>query len=64
MVVDIRSKAAGPDTSLVLEPKAPDADGSVSLLVPDEVREGDAAFVVVTVGTSLQVQQLTIIGGD
>jgi hypothetical protein len=64
MVVDIRSKAAAPDTSLVLEPRAPEADGSASLLVPDEEREGNAAFVVVTVGASLQAQQLTIVGGD
>ncbi|MFW6116805.1 MAG: BREX-1 system phosphatase PglZ type B [bacterium] len=64
MIVDIRSKAAAPDTSLALEPTAPEPDGSVSLLVPNEEREGDAAFVVVTVGGSLRAQQLTTIGGE
>ena len=64
MIVDIRSKAAAPETSLAFEPKTPEPDGSVSLLVPDEEREGDAAFVVVTLGGSLQAQRLTTVGGD
>jgi len=64
MEVDIRSKAGDPTTSLVLEPRVPEADGNVSLLVPDEEHEGNAAFVVVTVGDSLRAQQLTIIGGE
>jgi hypothetical protein len=64
MEVDIRSKAGDPATSLVLEPRAPEADGSASLLVPDEEHEGTEAFVVVTVGDSLRAQQLTIVGGE
>jgi hypothetical protein len=64
MAVDIRLKAGDPATSLVFEPKPPEADGSVSLLVPDEEHEGNAAFVVVTLGDSLRAQQLTIVGGE
>lgn len=63
-IVDIRSKATAPDTSVAVEPRAPEPDGSVSLLVPDEEREGDAAFVVVTVRGSLRAQQLTSIGAE
>ncbi|MBC8254670.1 MAG: BREX-1 system phosphatase PglZ type B [Ardenticatenia bacterium] len=65
MAVDIRSKAGDAGTSLALESKLPEADGSVSLLVPDEDNEGEAAFVVVvSMSGELKAQQLTIVGGE
>ena len=63
MSVDIRIKAADPSTSLVTTVKSPLADGSVSLLVEDEDRAGQAAFVVVYDETgSLRAQMHTTIG--
>jgi hypothetical protein len=46
MLVDIRSAAAKPDSSLVAHPKEL-KDGHASLVVPDEDQEGHAAFVVI-----------------
>ena len=43
-MVDIRTKAADPATSIVDKPKAAGADGQVSLLVADDDRMGEAAF--------------------
>lgn len=64
LLVDIRTKAGDPSTSLVPEPKSPDERGYVSFPVPDDDRIGEAAFVVV-VATENQIraQQLTTIGG-
>jgi hypothetical protein len=63
MSVDIRQKAADPSTSLVKLVKSPLADGSVSLLVEDEDRMGQAAFVVVfDESGSLRAQTHTTIG--
>lgn len=64
VTVDIRAKAADPATSLAAAPKAPDETGSVSLIVPDEAHEGEAAFVVVMQDSELRAQQLTMVGGS
>jgi hypothetical protein len=63
VLVDIRSKAGDPGTSLA-EPRAPDAQGNVSLLVTDDDLIGTAAFiVVVSEDGTIQKQQLTTVGG-
>jgi hypothetical protein len=46
VLVDIRSKAADPMSSLVGKPQAADADGNISMLVEDEDQLGAAAFMV------------------
>jgi len=64
MRVDIRTKAGDPATSLATTPKSPDQDGEVSLLVEDEDRIGEAAFVVALAKNGLiRAQILTTIGG-
>lgn len=64
MVVDVRTKAGDPTTSLAATPKAPSADGSVSLLVPDDDRLGGAAIIVVLAGDgTVYAQTLTTVGG-
>ena len=64
MAVDIRTKAGDASTSLVVVQKSPDPDGSVSLLVEDEDRIGEAAFVIVVSKTGLaRAQVLTTVGG-
>jgi hypothetical protein len=61
--VDIRSKAADPATSLVA-PRAPGADGAVSVLVENEEYEGSAAFIVAVTGDgTIRAQMLTTVGG-
>jgi len=63
--VDLRSKPGNPATSLVPTPKAVTADGSASLLVPDEERVGEAAIVVIVdAAGTLLAQQSTQIGGN
>ena len=63
IVVDVRSKAGDPGTSVV-EPRAPDSQGNVALLITNDDLIGTAAFIVVVAedGT-IQKQQLTTIGG-
>jgi hypothetical protein len=62
--VDVRTRAGDPGASLILEPKAVEADGQVSLLVEDEDMEGVAAIVVAfTPNGAIHAQQSTIIGG-
>jgi len=46
MIVDIRTKAGDPSTSLT-KPKPPNANGTVSLIVEDEDRMGEAALIVI-----------------
>jgi len=46
MRVDVRSKAAVAESSLVQEPKEVGADGTASLVVPEDRLEGAAAVVV------------------
>jgi hypothetical protein len=64
IAVDIRTKPGDSHTSLTGIARTPSADGTVSLLVENEEREGEAALVVVisTSGTIL-AQTPTIIGG-
>lgn len=62
--VDLRTKPRDPGSSLVVSPKAPDSDGAVSLLVPDESCEGETAMVVVlSAEGSIIAQMPTIVGG-
>jgi len=64
MAVDIRTKAGDAATSLVVISKSPEPDGTVSLLVGDEDRMGEAAFVAVVGKNGLVcAQALTTIGG-
>jgi hypothetical protein len=61
---DIRTRANDPTTSLVAAPKPIGSDGGVSLLVQDEDREGQAAFVVIVDMRGVVVaQHATIVGG-
>jgi hypothetical protein len=63
MSVDIRIKAGDPTTSLVTTVKSPLDDGSLSLLVEDEDRQGQAALIVVyDESGSLRAQVHTTIG--
>ena len=64
MVVDLRTKAANATTSLLSSPASPGEDGTVSLLVEDADRLGEAAFIVVfgPDGTTLH-QTHTTVGG-
>ena len=62
--VDIRLRAGDATSSVAQQPKAPDAENSVSLVVPDDELIGNAAFVVVVAGDgSLCGQTHTTIGG-
>ncbi len=64
MQVDIRTKAGDPATSLTNTPKTLNADGTVSLLVPDEEQRGEAALIVILNSDGTIGQQIsTIIGG-
>lgn len=64
LLIDIRTKAGDPSSSIVTTPKAPDAHGLVSLIVPDEDREGDVAVVVVyNPDGNILAQTLTAVGG-
>ncbi len=60
--VDIRTKANAPDTSLASAPKATDATGQASLIIPDDEQAGAAAVVVLldASGTVLTKQATTI----
>jgi len=61
-LVDIRQKAGDANSSLA-QPRAPRADGTVSLLVENEDSQVTGAFLVVLSerGTIL-AQQLTVVG--
>jgi hypothetical protein len=60
--VDIRTKANAPDTSIASAPKATDANGQVSLIIPDDEQAGAAAVVVLldATGTVLNKQATTV----
>lgn len=61
--VDILTKAGDAITSLAAIAKAPNADGTVSLVIPDEDREGEAALIVVLSEKGMvRAQKPTIIG--
>lgn len=62
--IDIRTKAADAGSSIVDKVKEAGPDGAASLLVPDEDRAGEAAFVVVlTPDGALAAQAHTTVGG-
>lgn len=64
LLVDIRTKAGDATTSLVAAPKAPSVGGTIALLVENDERMGEAAFVVVQAPSgTLCAQKLTTIGG-
>ncbi|MGD0615396.1 MAG: BREX-1 system phosphatase PglZ type B, partial [Verrucomicrobiota bacterium] len=62
VTVDIRTKANAPDTSLASAPKATDATGQASLIIPDDEQAGAAAVVVLldAAGNVLTKQATTI----
>ena len=63
MKVAIRTKAGDPHTSLT-KPKPPNSDGTVSLLVEDDDRMGEAALIVILDSDGTPMKQVsTIIGG-
>ena len=65
LVVDIRTKPAAADSSVVSEPRASDEDGTARLLVEDDDYEGVSASVVVlgSDGTVL-ASEGTVVGGS
>lgn len=63
-VVDIRTKAGDPTTSIAAAPKAPGADGRASLVVEDEDRQGDAVHIVLLDDEGrIMAQTTTSVGG-
>lgn len=62
VTVDIRTKANAPDTTLTTAPKTTDANGQVSLIVPDDDQVSAAAVVVLldAIGNVLSKQATTI----
>ncbi|MBW7885131.1 MAG: BREX-1 system phosphatase PglZ type B [Caldilineaceae bacterium] len=63
VTVDIRTQAGNAASSLAIEPKSPDSDGNVSLLVEEEDRAGSAVIVVVLAANGTVVSQMpTIVG--
>lgn len=64
LAVDLRLKANDPASTLAHSPPSPKPDGTVSLVVPDAEREGQAAVVVVLDPRGkILAQQLTTVGG-
>ncbi len=64
MKVDIRTKAGDSTTSLLSASKSPNADGTISVLILDEERMGEAALIVVLNNDGTVIKQfLTTIGG-
>jgi hypothetical protein len=65
MMVDLRTKAGDPATSLIAAPRPPQDDGSVSLLVADDDQLGAAALIVVLgADGAVLAQAPTVVGGD
>jgi hypothetical protein len=63
VMVDLRTKPADSASSIADSPKSPRPDGTVSLLVPDDSREGEAAMIVITTPDgSILVQAPTVVG--
>jgi len=63
LVVDLRTKAGDPATSITTS-KSPNTDGTVSLLVKDEDRLGEAALIVVVAPNGTVITQIpTMVGG-
>lgn len=64
VMVDLRSKAGDPVSSVATAQKEPDLDGYVSLVVEDDDRVGEAVFVVVLTPNGQPCAQMhTTIGG-
>lgn len=64
LIVDIRTQAANPATSLVNQPKMLEEDGTVSLLVADEDTLGMTAILVALAADgTIQMQASISIGG-
>jgi len=62
--VDIRTKAGDPNTTLITTLKSPKSDGTISLVVPNEDRMGEAALIVILDKDGTVIKQIsTIIGG-
>jgi len=65
LVIDIRTRAGAPATSLLMSPKPVEAGGQASVLVEDEDTEEEPAFAVVLAPDgAIQAQIATIIGGE
>ena len=64
VLVDIRSKAGDPLTSLVGESQAVDVDGNISMLVEDEDYLGAAAFMVVLSSSGSLLAQTHVTIGE
>jgi len=63
LIVDIRTKAGDPATSLVTATRSPDAEGEASLLVENEDCIGQAALIVaLSEGGLIRAQSSTVIG--
>jgi hypothetical protein len=63
--LDLRAKVADASSSLLDAPKAIGADGTASVLVPDDGKEGTAAFAVLLAPDgSVLDKRPTTIGGD
>ncbi len=64
LVLDVRTKAGDPASSIAESPKPTGSDGSGSLVVEDEDREGDAAHVVLLNEEGrVLTQVVTTVGG-
>ncbi len=62
--VDIRTRAGDPKTTLTATSKSPNADGTLSMVVPNEDRMGEAALIVILDRDGTVMKQIsTIIGG-
>jgi len=62
LMVDVRTRAQDPASSIVLSTKTPKDDGSVSLPVPEPSLEGAEAFVVVLQGEEVIATYSTTVG--
>jgi hypothetical protein len=63
--VDIREKSGDPGTSIIQSSKVLPAEGSVSLVIPDDRFEGTEAFIVVLDGNgTVAAQRKVLIGGE
>jgi hypothetical protein len=65
--VDLRTKPADPGSSVADAPKPVAADGSISLIIPDDSLDGSAAVLVIYSPDAPQkvlAQRPTVIGGS